>query len=429
MGRLLKIWSILLVGTLIGVLVKQGNGYAVITFSHYSIEMTLTLFIILNTLLFTLCYFLIRLYSYVYQTPKSIYDWYHNKYQTHKSQKNLTRGLLDLAEGRWKKAEKKLLRSVSDNENSLINYLGAAKAAQYQGDTVRRDSYIRLAHAQMPLENIAVGLTQVELQLADHQLEQALATLQHLHKIAPKHTYILRLLYDLYKQLSDWEKLVELLSELKKYKVFNPSKLKEIEFEVRSRLLKKIAHTNNTDKLIDTWKKQPEFLQKKPEFFSHYVHCLKYQHCDDKAEELLYKKFYENWQPELLEIYGKLKISEPGRHLKQLEKYLTQYPEDTRLLFLLGRLSLQARLWGKARDYLEKCVEQKDAIIEAYCELGRLLEYMGELKDAVVCYRKILFSDDKEMILLPPEVKSVSTLENSVYQSEPYSFIKNNRNV
>jgi hypothetical protein len=37
----------------------------------------------------------------------------------------------------------------------------------------------------MPSADVAVSLTQAELQLADHQLEQALATLKHLRSVAP----------------------------------------------------------------------------------------------------------------------------------------------------------------------------------------------------------------------------------------------------
>mgnify|MGYP000727120986 CR=1 FL=1 len=47
-------------------------------------------------------------------------------------------------------------------------------------------------------------MTQAELQLADQQLEQALATLKHLRSVAPKHTYVLRLLRRLYEQLGDY---------------------------------------------------------------------------------------------------------------------------------------------------------------------------------------------------------------------------------
>ncbi len=423
MRLLLKIWLILFAGAMVGILARQDSGYVILTFSHYSIEMTLVLFLILTGLLFAILYFLIRLWIRTYQTPENIREWY-REYCITQSHKKLTRGLLDLAEGNWKKAEKRLLRSVSEDENSLINYLGAAKAAQQQGNIERRDSYIRLAYDQMPSENIAIGLTQAELQLADHQLEQALATLQKLHEVVPEHTHILHLLYKLYEKLSDWEKLIKLLPELKKYKVFNPEKIKKIEVKIRREYLKKVSYTQNTDELINTWKKQPGSLQKNPEFFSDYINYLQYQHMDEKAENLLYKKFFDKWQPDFLKIYTRLNISSPGKHLRQLEKYLVKYPENTMLLFILGRLSLQAELWGKAKDYLESCVNQAEPPEAAYSELGRLLEYMGKLKEAAVYYRKALFPDDKETMLLSLKIRPETLSDEPIREPAPHGAIQ-----
>ena len=88
----------------------------------------------------------------------------------------------------------------------------------------------------MPSADVAVSLTQAELQLADHQLEQALATLKHLRSVAPKHTYVLRLLRRLYEQLGDWEHLRELLPELRRRKVEDDADLaKTLGFALTSR--------------------------------------------------------------------------------------------------------------------------------------------------------------------------------------------------
>ncbi len=424
MKFLLKIWLILLTGVLVGISVRQDSGHIILTFNHYSVEMTLVLFLILNGLLFAILYFLIRLWIRTYQAPANIYAWY-QKYRIRRSHKNLTRGLVDLAGGNWEKAEKKLLHSASEGEASLINYLGAAKAAQQQGNTERRDSYIRLAYAQIPAANVAIGLTQAELQLADRQLEQALATLQNLHEITPGHAHILRLLYQLYETLSDWEKLIQLLPELRQYKVFNPEQLNKTELKIRREYLKKVAYTRSADELISTWKKQPRSLQKNPEFFSDYISHLKYQHSDETAESLLYKKFHDKWQPDLLEIYTELNISNPGKHLRQLERYLVKYPEDAMLLFTLGRLSLQAELWGKARDYLKKCVQQAQPPEAAYRELGRLSECMGELQEAAAYYRKALFPDDKAIMRLSSQIIRPATLpEKPIREPAPHGAIQ-----
>ena len=91
-----------------------------------------------------------------------------------------------MSEGRFEQAEKILLKQVSHSDTELLNYLMAARSAQQQGAYDRRDEYLRLAHKAMPSADIAIGITQAELQLSHNQYEQALATLNHLSSIAPK---------------------------------------------------------------------------------------------------------------------------------------------------------------------------------------------------------------------------------------------------
>lgn len=67
----------------------------------------------------------------------------------------------------------------------------------------------------MPEAKIAVELTQAELQLANHQWEQALATLKHLQDIAPRHPYVLKLIMQLYQEVKDWPQLITILPDLK----------------------------------------------------------------------------------------------------------------------------------------------------------------------------------------------------------------------
>ena len=71
----------------------------------------------------------------------------------------------------------------------------------------------------MPSADVAVGLTQAELQLAHQQYEQALATLMHVRSLSPKHNYVLKLLKKLYENLGEWKKLEEILPDLRRRKV------------------------------------------------------------------------------------------------------------------------------------------------------------------------------------------------------------------
>ena len=218
MSTLLKIWLFVLAGAAIGVVLSRDTGYVLLSFGNYTVEMSLALLLLLIALLFGLLYFAIRLMARTLRLPQDVSNWKQRRGSS-LAQQAMTRGLLEMSEGNWRSAEKRLVRFADRSETPLLNYLAAARAAQLQGAHDRRDGYIRLAHDAMPSADVAVSLTQAELQLADHQLEQALATLKHLRSVAPRHDYVLRLLRRLYEQLGDWEHLRELLPELRRRKV------------------------------------------------------------------------------------------------------------------------------------------------------------------------------------------------------------------
>ena len=404
MKGLLKIWLIILAGAGIGAVVVHDSGYVLLSAGVYTVEMSLALLLMLLVAAFAGVYFLIRLFVRTRRLPGDVRNWKQRR-GARLAQNAMTRGLLEMSEGNWQTAEKRLVRYADRSETPLLNYLAAARAAQLQGEHDRRDAYIRLAHENMPSADVAVSLTQAELQLADHQLEQALATLRHLRTVAPKHTYVLRLLRRLYEQLGDWEHLKELIPELRRRKVESADDLRSLELKTHRRLLEQAFPSSDRKHLPQVWAGVPKALKSDPQIVSDYAGYLQERGQDEEAEKLLRDALKQGWNAQLVELYGLLECKEPGKHLSRLEKFLKEHPEDPTLL-TLGRLSMRAQLWGKARGYLEACVN-RNGPVEAFRELARLLEHMGEEDNALQIYRQALTADDhSRKIPLPAHIGS-----------------------
>ena len=192
----------LAIGTGLALFLKQDPGFVVFGYRHWTLETSLGLFLLALVAGFAALYFLIRLGLHTLGFSPRLRNWRSARRRRH-AHKQLSQGLIALSEGRWDVAEKRLARSAAACDVPLLNYLGAARAAQQLGLDDARDRYLRQAHDSDPAAELAVGLTQAELQLAHNQLEQALATLGKLRDIAPRHTHVLRLLMKLYRQLSD----------------------------------------------------------------------------------------------------------------------------------------------------------------------------------------------------------------------------------
>ena len=397
----------ILLGSLIAVAVLRDNGYILIGYDVWTIEGSLALFILLDLIAFGLIYFTIRFFVRLWQTPGQIKTWHHHR-QLRLAQRALTRGLLEMAEGDWKGAEKRLLKYATRAETPLLNYLAAARAAQLQGAHERRDQYLQLAHESMPSADIAVSLTQAELQLAHQQLEQALATLQHLKNIAPKHVYVLKLLSELYQQLGDWQQIKELLPELKRRKACNQPELKSLEKRVNQYSLQQAAG-KDLAALESAWKQIPRASRSESSLVIDYARHLISLNEPDKAikaiDNCINKMKNENWNDEILEMFGNIKGLDPARQLTIAERWLQMKPEHPPLLLMLGRLSLKAELWGKARSYLETSLSISPQAT-TYQELGNLLEQMGEKEQAREYYRLGLNTGlEAEPIALPENLK------------------------
>ncbi len=385
--------------------IREDNGYVLFGYGSWTVEGSLAFFALINLLLFALLYLVVRLVVRVWAMPNSLHQW-RDRRSASRARKSLTRGLVALSEGNWKNAEKSLVRFAGKSETPLLNYLAAARSAQQQGAHDRRDHYLQLAHESMPSADVAVGLTQAELQIAHEQLEQALATLKHLRSIAPRHAHVLKLLMELHQRLGDWQELQLLLPELKKRKVVGSDELKALELNIYRNLLNRAAQSEEPGQLGRTWKGIPLNHRYSEAMVCVYVNHLMNRGQQDLVEDLLREAIERHWSDDMVEFYGRVESSDSARQLSNAEAWLERHPRNASLLLTLGRLCLRSKLWGKARSYLEASIGVNPTSA-AYCELGVLLESMGEKEKAREYYRAGLeLTSAAPMIKLPEVLES-----------------------
>lgn len=385
MRSLLVTLLALIAAVALTLIVYRESGYVLIGYGRWTVEGSLALFLLLNLLALALLYALVRSVARVWGLPRRVHAW-HERRSAMRARKALTRGLVELAEGDWRSAEKSLVRLAHHSEVPLLNYLAAARAAQAQGAHERRDGYLHLAHQSMPSADVAVSLTQAELQLAHQQLEQALATLMHLRTVAPHHVYVLKLLKTLYERLGDWRALRELLPELRRRKVEPEERLRELELSVSRALLAQAAREPDPERLPCAWGELPRALRNEDVLVQEYVRGEMARGRGRLVEPVLREHLRKHWSEELIELFGVVEADDPERQLAAAEGWLDTFPRNAALLLALGRLCLRARLWGKARSYLEASTGA-GAGADAYRELGGLLEELGEREEALRAYR------------------------------------------
>ena len=383
--------------------IVEEPGYIMLGYGNWSAETTLAFFLVVLLVLFVVLYYSLRTLSGLRRLPRRSREW-HSRRLTRKARISLNQGLVALAEGNWSDAEKKLIRHAGVDDNAMLNYIAAARAAQQQGAHERRDQYLRRAHQAMPEADVAVGLTQAELQISHNQMEQALATLTHLRSLAPKHVHVLHMLMELYRGLGDWNHLHELLPELRKRDVITEQHADELEAQSTGELMKQAAAEHDLDRVQGLWNHLPKRLARDSKLLLMYSGFLQTLGAGSEAEALVRQSLRREWNDKLVYFFGHLHGGDAARQLSQAEEWLPEHERDPVLLLTLGRLAIRNRLWGKARSFLEASLGIAPTL-ETYQLLGSLLEKMGESDKAMGCYRQgmLMAADSNSMMLPAPE--------------------------
>lgn len=383
--RILFIVALLFISALAGIYLSQDAGYVIISFQNTTIETTLLVALLILLASLVVLSVIYKSLKYIIAIPGKI-RLYFSRRKQRKAQEMTRKGLIEYSEGYWQKAQQNLIKALPQSDAPLINYLTAARAAQQMGNSKQRDQYLRDAQKSMPEAKIAVELTQAELQLANQQWEQALATLKHLKILAPKHPYVLKLLMYLYEEVRDWRQLIAILPQLKKQQILTTAEHFKLNLLAYTNALKEMIKFEQREALLKFVEQLPSELYYNPELNHLYCNFLITQNLDDMAEKKLKACLKKGFNELLIDLYGKCD-SDKNVQLKFAEGLLKKHPHSAALFLCLGRLSFKNQLWGKAQQYLRKSIEFHPSA-ENHVELGKLYEQLDEPLKASLTYKK-----------------------------------------
>ncbi|MCO7227092.1 heme biosynthesis protein HemY [Pleionea sp. CnH1-48] len=360
-------------------LLIQVEGFMVIARENVTYEMRIGVFLFLLTLLIITISVGTLFLSSVLRLRKVFSSWSSTR-GSKRSRSQTVNGLIALTEGHWEKAENYFNKAIKKSDTKLINLLLAAKAAQEQNNPHQRDLYLKEAAKFEPEANIAVSVTQAELQFNSEQYEQALATLTQLRTQIPKHPYILKLLSRCYAELKDWEKLYDCLPDIKKLKVFNREKYLQLQTMCLHQLLVTTAE-KGCEALQQKWQQLKNEYKKEPKTVESYARLLIELGAQAEAEALLRSTLKKQYSTELVYWYGKTIGRDQTNQIAFAESLLKKLEKSAELYLALGTLCHREELWGKAKDYLEQCIELNGPV-ESYLILADTLKHLNDEEGA-----------------------------------------------
>ncbi|ONF44783.1 heme biosynthesis protein HemY [Marinobacter lutaoensis] len=399
---LLTVLVALLLGTALALGLQYDLGYIRVSYGHYLVETNAWIGLALFLTLVVASVFVLDLLRRFRRRSGDLIGWL-ARGSERRARHRTTKGLLALAEGNWPRARKLLTSAAERADTPLINYLAAAQAAFEAGDHDAVDELLRKAYESTPGSDLAVGITQAQLQLAGNRLEEALATLLRLRKQSPHHPFVLKLLKNTYLKLEDWKALAKLLPDLEKRNVMSDGEFHALQREVWHNLLEQAAQDcerrrredpqASLEPLTRLWDELPGFLRRDEHTIRDYARLLAKLGDEPQAETLLRKVLRNHWSDELINLYGRIRGQKPDEQLLLAEQWLKDRPNNAELLLALGRLSLRNELWGKAKEYFETSLRLRRSR-ETLAELSRLNAHMGEEEASIQLMMQGLAQDN-----------------------------------
>lgn len=388
----------------LGIAIAKHSGYVLIAYGGFRYQSGLWAALgalVVLVLLLLLLRYLVRL---VLTSTGAVNPW-SGRNRRRRTRIAVEQGQLDLAEGRWASAQRHLQRAAESDRQPLLYYLGAARAANELGRVEERDNLLERALERQPQAELAVALTHAQLQMDRGETEGALEALQAMHERHPHNAQVLRLLQRLHQERGDWPALIRLLPELRKHKVLPASELAMLEQRAWGQNLN-LAATRGEDQqaarqaLERAWQQLTAAQRQEPQLVLAYAEQLRQLGAQGEAEQALRAALKRGYESHLARLYGLVRGDDPARQLQTAEGWLKEHPQDPSLLLTLGRLSLQNRLWGKARDYFESSLRM-ERNPEACAELARLLAGLGETERSNQLFQEGLGLLDERLLALP----------------------------
>jgi len=378
------LWAIGLFAVAVGFVIaaRYNNGYVLIVLPLWRAELSLNLAIALACVCFILGYVAVRTVIATATMPSRVREFQKRRSET-RARATFNEAITNYFEGRFGRAEKAAVAALKAGESPALSSLLAARAAHGMRAFAMRDKYLARS-MESDSEHAMKVMAQAEMLLDERRYYDALDVLKRLPE---KHTAALRLELRAQQMAMNWERVLALIPQLEKRRVFERPVVAQLRRQAVIESLKRKAV--DVASLREYWDKLSQDDKHEPRVAANAAQAfITLGACAD-AHKIVEEGLARQWDPALLGLYSDCLGANVRQQLERAELWLQDHPRDAVLLLVLGRLCCHEGLWGKARSYLEASLSI-EATHSAHLELGRLLERESKPAEAAAEYQKAL---------------------------------------
>lgn len=399
----------------IGLVSLDDPGLMVISYGQNSWELPLVLGLLVIIAAFAILYLIFNFLFGIFRAPKKAREW--NKSRQNKSAQNDTlRGYARLIEGNWEQGEKDLVKRLDHCKTPMLNFLGAAYAAQQQQNYTKRDEYLAKAEQIDPANRMAIDITRARMLTQAGDYAQAKTLLGEMHQHAPGNKTILRLMTDVFQKTEDWAGAKALLPKLSRTKALPEDKLIALDVSIREANFNDAVPDGANISTLKQYKKLAIKQKKNSRMAALYAGRMIKEGQLATAEGIVRKAIKKDWSSELAKLYGQTRVQNLRNQISFATTWLQDHEDDANVHLTLARLNFAHDQTDKARQYYNSAIEL-GAGDEAFYELGKFYEMEGNEKMALSYYKKGIedsISDGKSALALSQQTTDSASTESIV---------------
>ena len=389
MRALLWLLAVFAAAAALAVFARFDQGYVQIAWGQWRIEMSLLLACGLALAAFATLYALVRLARHTLALPAYVSGWRARR-RRERAHEALAAALQAWLEGRYVRAEKEAAQAYEGGVAQGVAAVIAARAAHELGAPERRLQWLERADAAGAQS--AAHLSRAVMALAERDYTRARESLRSLQDSGARHIATLRLLMRAERGMRNWEEVLRLTAQLAKRDAIAPGMAEDFRSQAHVELLAQAAAERGV--FEERWGRIPTRERANPRVAAAAARHATALGLAPVAREALEEALAAEWDATLAGLYGTLPSLEPAARLaearlriERAERWLLEREQDAALLAALGRLCVEAELWGKAQSYLEASLAFGESR-ETHLALARLHERFSRSAEAQRHYRR-----------------------------------------
>ncbi len=349
-----KIIFLVIVAVVLALSVQQNTGQVTFFVAGYRLDISWNLFLLVSLCALGLSGFVINVIRHLIELPKRAKD-YQARQKKDRAYYSLHMALRYFYDGRFGQALKfSQLAQFSHDITSSADLL-AAQAAHRALQFSERDRYLELERHPKDAHH-AVLIARASFAIEDRQFVLALELLTQAKKVGRRHLYPLQLELKARQRLGQWQEVLNLIANLKKYSALLPIIEEKYAEQAYLALFSEAVDEKSVRAL---WRQMPRHYQDITAISA----AAAGRYIDFSLYGEAYKVMLQSISSEgpaavTLAQYARLgaDTAHIAEYLQECENWLTRYPRPLEVLICLGDLCIQQKLWGKAQVYLERAL-------------------------------------------------------------------------